>query len=213
MNQLLNLNNELTMSSIEIAELCNKEHKHVMRDIRIMLEQLKLDESKFGSTYFDIQNREQTCFNLDKNITLCLVAGYSAILRMKIIKRWQELENQQKPKIPQTYLEALKELVIVTEEKERLQSLNNALTHVHKTYTASEIAKECGLKSAKALNKILHEKGIQYKNNSTWLPYSKYSNLGLYDIKQGIAENGHVYYNSQFSQKGRQFILALLGII
>ncbi len=209
MNQLITTN-QLTMSSVDIANLCDKEHKHVIRDIKIMLEQLVIDESKFGSTYLDSQNREQPCFNLDKDTTLCLVSGYSAILRMKIIKRWQELERG---RTPQTYLEALKELVAVTEEKERIQSLNNALMHVSKSYTTSEIAKECGLKSAKLLNAVLCNKGIQYKQNGTWLLYAKYAEMGLVEVKQGTTEHGHIYYNSQWTQKGRQFILALLDIV
>lgn len=84
-----------TMSSREIAELCNKEHKHVMRDIRAMLEDLELGESKFGSSYVSEQNKEIPCFNLDKELTLTLVAGYSTVLRSRIVKRWMELEGEQ----------------------------------------------------------------------------------------------------------------------
>ncbi len=127
-------------------------------------------------------------------------------------KYFIECERQlQKPKTPQTYLEALEELVAVTKEKERIQSLNNALMHVQKSYVTSEVAKEIGFKSAKVLNQELHKKGIQYKQNDTWLLYSKYADMGLVEIKQGTTEKGHIYYNSQWTQKGRQFILALFG--
>ena len=40
MNQLMVMNNEVTMSSREIAELVGKEHKHVMRELRVLSEQL-----------------------------------------------------------------------------------------------------------------------------------------------------------------------------
>lgn len=35
-------NATITMSSVEIAELCDKRHDHVMRDIRNMLVELNL---------------------------------------------------------------------------------------------------------------------------------------------------------------------------
>jgi len=41
--------------------------------------------------------------------------------------------------------------------------------HVNKTYTITEIAKELRLKSAIELNKLLSEKGIQFKSNGTWV--------------------------------------------
>ena len=209
--ELIKLDNEIKMSSKEIAELCNKNHADVMRDIRNIEEQL--GQSIFEqSSYINSQNKEQPMYLLNKENTLLLVSGYSVHLRLKIIKRLQEIEDNIKPKTPQTYLEALKELVIITEEKERLQSLNNALMHVVKTYTTGEIAKEIGFKSASQLNKLLHNKGIQYKQNGTWLLYSKYADMGLVEIKQGV-KNDHAYYNQQWTQKGRQFILALFGAV
>lgn len=82
--------NELTMSSRDIAILTGKKHYHVKRDIELLASQLEVDVSKFGSIYTDSQYREQTEYLLDIETCLCLVAGYNAKLRMKIIKRWQE---------------------------------------------------------------------------------------------------------------------------
>jgi anti-repressor protein len=63
-------------------------------------------------------------------------------------------------------------------EKQELEHTVSILTHVNKTYTTTEIAKELGLKSANVLNAILEEKKIQYKQNSTWVLYSKYADKG-----------------------------------
>lgn len=84
------------------------------------------------------------------------------------------------------------------------------LTHVNKTYTCTEVAKELGLKSAIELNNRLKELGVQYKVNQTWVPYTKYATLGWFDIKQEVADNGHIIYHRKITGIGRQGIINLL---
>ena len=83
------------------------------------------------------------------------------------------------------------------------------LVHQNKLYTTSEIAKELGSSSATKLNNLLSEKKIQYKQNKTWLLYSKYSELGLVSIKQEVLDNGKIIYDRKWTGKGRDFILNL----
>ena len=83
-----------TMSSREIANLTGKRHDHVKRDVENMLGQLGLDIPKFGGIYFDAQNRQQTEYLLDEELTMTLVTGYNIVLRNRVIKRWKELELQ-----------------------------------------------------------------------------------------------------------------------
>ena len=100
MNSLVNTNIQ-TMSSKEIAELTGKRHFNVIRDIDNLIKTLNSDLSLGfkSTTYEDSTGKSNRMFELDKDATICLVAGYDANVRMKIIKRWQELENQvQKPK-------------------------------------------------------------------------------------------------------------------
>ncbi|MHB0822915.1 phage regulatory protein/antirepressor Ant [Novacetimonas hansenii] len=100
------------MSSREISELTGKQHAHVMRDIRAMLEQVGEGQSKFGSTYLDAQGKARECYNLPKNLTLNLITGYRADMRLKIIDRWLELEASTSPipdpRVPRTLSEALR---------------------------------------------------------------------------------------------------------
>lgn len=86
---------------------------------------------------------------------------------------------------------------------------NAILTHVNKTYTMTEIAKELNMKSAVQLNKLLAEKKIQYQVNGTWVFYSQYSDLGYEEIKQEILDSGKVIYHRRITQIGREFILNL----
>ena len=81
---MLNLSNgalaqtvPVTMSSLEIAELTGKDHKDVLRDIRVVLEQAEIDESKFALTYKDSMNRDKPCYNLPRRECDLVISGYS----------------------------------------------------------------------------------------------------------------------------------------
>ncbi len=89
-----NVARPITMSSRELAELTGKRHPDVKRDIQVMVEALSEDVSSFAHIYRDSMNREQTEYLLDRDHTDCLLTGYSAPLRMKVIRRWRELEEQ-----------------------------------------------------------------------------------------------------------------------
>jgi Rha family phage regulatory protein len=81
------------MTSKEIAELTGKRHDHVLRDIKNLQEQVG-GETTFGvSSYLSEQGKELPMYELDKKQTLLLVSGYNALLRLKIINRWEELEK------------------------------------------------------------------------------------------------------------------------
>lgn len=126
MSKLININ-QLTMSSREIAELTGKLHNNVMRDIRAMLESLQnsdLNPVCNSVTYTGENGQQYSMYELDKDTTLTLLLGYDAVARMRVVKRWQELENQQKPKIPKTYSEALLEAGRLAAENERLEVEN-----------------------------------------------------------------------------------------
>ena len=83
----------VTMSSRDIAELTNKRHDNVTSDVKKMLEDLGLDVLNFQGIYFDTQNRKQTEYHLDQDLTLTLVAGYDVKLRHAVVKRWKDLET------------------------------------------------------------------------------------------------------------------------
>ncbi len=205
------------MTSKEIAELTNKQHSHVMRDIKVLQEQVG-NESNFGLvSYKDTKGENRPMYVLTKEQVMLLISGYDAKLRLAIIRRWEELEKQNKPK-EMTRLEILtlaleSEKRALEAEQKALEAQNkiNILTHVNKTYNATEIAKELGLSSATVLNKLLCDMRVQYKSNDTYVLYSKYATLGYFDIKQEVLDNGKVIYHRKITQLGREFIIDLLN--
>ena len=108
---------------------------------------------------------------------------------------------------------AIQLLTTLKEEKTariEAERRNAILMHATKTYTTTEIAKEIGFKSAIALNNKLAEKKVQFKQNGTWVLYSKYSDLGYTDIKQSVLDSGRIVYDRRWTQDGRAFVLELL---
>ena len=79
--------------------------------------------------------------------------------------------------------------------------------------SVTEIAKDYGL-SAKGLNKILHEQGIQFNQSGVWFLYAKYQDKGYtstktqnYNRPDGTqGSRVHTYW----TQKGRLFLYGLL---
>ncbi|MGZ2438212.1 Rha family transcriptional regulator [Sinorhizobium medicae] len=121
MNAILG-NQPVTMSSREIAELTGKRHDHVKRDVEKMLSDLGEDIPKFGGTYLDSMNREQSEYRLDRELTETLLLGYSAPLRRKVIKRLRELEATFASPRPLTTTETLIQMLTLQAEVERRQA-------------------------------------------------------------------------------------------
>ena len=84
-----------TMTSREVAELTGKRHADVLRDIDVVVEALSA-ELRLGfksTTYKDVTGKSNRMFEMDHDSSVCLVTGYDVNARMKVIKRWQELEQ------------------------------------------------------------------------------------------------------------------------
>ena len=204
------------MTSVEIAELCQKRHDHVCRDIRTMIEQLEIQSPQIWGDYRDSLGRVYPCFNLPKDLCLTLVSGYSIVLRKKIIDRWLELEGQQTPKIPQTFSEALRLAADLEEQKQRLQhELAEAAPKVafvdrYVTATGSmtfrQVAKLLEAKETE-LRLFLIENRIMYRLNNVLTPYQQHIDAGRFEVRTGTTESSnYAFSQSRFTAKGVQWI-------
>lgn len=177
----------LTMSSREIAELCEKRHDHVMRDIKKMLDDLGEDAPKFGGVYSGGNGEERPCFDLPKDLTLTLVAGYNVVLRKRIIDRWLQLEGQGAYQIPRTLGEALQ---LAADQAKQIEAMRDdvqaheRLVKADGSLNITEAAKNLGMRP-KDLFDWLSQNGWIYKrpNSGTWLGYQPKCNQGLLEHK------------------------------
>lgn len=125
MNALMKPNDmPLTMTSREIAELTGKDHGNVMRDIRAMVDAISMDSNlnpcAKSTTYTGKDGRQYPQYELDKDTCLTLLLGYDAVARMKVVKRWQELESGAAPALnmrdPRQMAMAALQLIEVNQE-------------------------------------------------------------------------------------------------
>ena len=79
----------------------------------------------------------------------------------------------------------------------------------------TSIAKDYGM-SAKHLNRLLAENGIQFKQGKTWFLYQKYAEQGYTSSKTHAIDAEHSVMHTYWTQKGRLFLydfLKGLGIL
>jgi Rha family phage regulatory protein len=170
-------NQPLTMSSREIADLTGKSHSNVMRDIRVMITEIEQnsDLNFVCSDSFYISEssgQKYPAYELDRETTDCLLTGYSAVLRMRVINRWKALENQLKPQVPTNFAEALQlaadQAKLIEQQSEKIAIDKPKVEFVDKlvdksnVMNATTIAQKHG-KSAIWLNKILKEHDVYSK--------------------------------------------------
>ena len=228
-NQLMNLgltekNGKAVVSSRDIARVFEKEHKHVMRDVRGIIENdPSWGQSNFGHTpYIEPQNG-QTYYEylVTRDGFTLLVMGYTGEKAMQFKKAYIAAFNEMERKLaPRNYKEALLALVAAEEQREVLEAQNKVLqitaakyegqTDTVELYKVGEIAEELGT-TAVTLNRFLRDCHVQYKPNGsqTWRLYADYigHNIALPKLVQ--LENGYEMPMLLWTAKGRDFIFDL----
>lgn len=216
MNQLIAMNNEVTMSSREIAELVGKEHKHVMRDLRVLSEQLGDMFEGVVQVWTHPQNKQQyEEYAIKRDTCITLLTGYDSVSRMKVIKRWQELESAQKPAIPQTYAAALLEAGRLAMELEQAEAqlaiaapkaeFVDRYVDATGTYGFRQVAKMLSVKE-NWLSDFLIEKAIMYRLSGRLTAHSGHIDAGRFVPRAGVAKNDHAYTECRFTAKGVEWV-------
>ncbi len=174
MNALVNFNSQLTMSSREIASLLESRHRDVCVSISRLMESGAI--SGYAATPYTHEQNQQTYFEyfVSKRDSYVIVAQMSPAFTAALVDRWQELESQQKPSIPQTYAAALLEagrLALENEKKDeqlriaapKVQFVDN-FTQRESLQNASQVGQTLGI-SAIRLNRALDEVGGVYNQS------------------------------------------------
>lgn len=220
MNQPIALSAAMvTMTSREIAELTEKEHRNVLRDARAMLFELYGETGllSFEQTQTDPQNGQRyPLLALPKRETLILVSGYSIVMRARIIDRWQELEAGAAVAVPQTIAQALR---LAADQAERIeqQQLTIAAAKPAVEFVERYVQAE-GLKGFRETCKLLRanearfrefviSEKIMYRLGGTLTAHQNHIDAGRFEIRAGVADsNDHAFTTTKFTPKGIDWI-------
>lgn len=156
-----------TMSSREMAQLCQKRHDNVCNDIRILNETyekmglLKIKDTLYTNEQNGQQYRE---YLLTKEQSIDLVTGYNRELRIAINRRWQELENKElsKLEILQMALQSEQERIALENKVEQLQPKADAYEILSGAKGSVSIRVACGEL------KVPEKKFIQWLLDNDW---------------------------------------------
>ena len=229
------------IDSREVAEMLGKEHKHVLQyiegnkdiiGIKPTLESQGLDYQKYfiPSTY-KAGTREYKCYLVTKMGCELLgnkQQGEKGILfTAKYVEKFNEMEKQlnelQAPKLPQTYLEALKALVKSEEEKEKVKkeleeqnSFVNKISESDGSMLVREVAKLASKGNItigeKALWNKLREWGYISKKSTE--PFQSAINSGWFEVVERVVERSGktlVYKTTKVTGKGQVHIIKKLS--
>lgn len=96
MNELMNIENRNTLTSLDIAEITGKEHKNILADIRDEISKLGTERAELIfqlSEYKDTTGRKLPMYLLNSKGILQLGARYSAETRFKLIEKIEQLQK------------------------------------------------------------------------------------------------------------------------
>jgi len=161
-----------TMTSLEIAELTGKQHKHLMEAIRKMEPAwVKVHGSKFRLMFREVAIgngavRRDPCYQLTKTECLYIATKFNDEARAKLVLRWEELELQERKCQQQLALPSPKQILAAADEiiGTGLQLLNEA---AEDTLTATQVAKTFNM-TVFDFNHVLSDMGIQYRRDGHW---------------------------------------------
>ena len=209
MNLILTGNEELTMSSREIASLLDKQHSHIKVSAERMAEKgtIALRGSKFvhnGNEY------EEYLFG--KRDSMILVAQNSPEFTAAIVDRWQELESKQTPQLPQTMSQALQ---LAADQAKQLEEQAPKIEYHDKVLntanglTTTETAGELNMSAIK-LNRLLKDSNVPRKLGSRWVLTVSAMGNEYATENTHITDDGKTRHSMKWTEKGRKFIHELI---
>jgi len=209
---------EATMSSREIADICEARHNDVIATIERLIneEVLRLGRNTARAHQADGGGRPTMVYDLTKRDCLVVISGYSAALRAKIIDRWMALEAAAPAlTLPQSFADALRlaadQQDVIEAQAAQLAAAAPAVEFVERyadatgTKTFREVAKLLRANES-AFREFLLDQKVMYRLNGALTPGAHHMDAGRFCVKAGTAQNNHAFNSARFTPKGVTWI-------
>ena len=194
--------NAQSMTSLEIAQVTGKLHKHVMEAIRKMEPAwLKVNGSNFRLVdYKDSKGELRPCYSRTKTECLYIATKFNDEARAKLVIRWQQLEQERMMQQGVRHLLITDQDVMHEAETIIGRTLVSFNQNADGCITASDIAKAMGME-VKDLNSFLTDRKIQRWKRGQYHLTPEYEGLGL------AQDRLFIYYSKDGKQKERTYLV------
>ena len=210
-----------TMSSRELASLTEKRHDSVKRTMSTLAENGVISYPQIVDGPKSANGVVEKQYLVGKRDSYVVVAQLSPEFTARLVDRWQELENQQQFKVPQTLPEALRLAADLADQVQQQQAViehqKPAVEFVERYVEARsakslrEVAKVLGVKEREFIATML-EKKVLFRQGGNLLPFADYQHRGYFTVKTGET-NGHAYHQTRLTPEGINWISKKLGLI
>ncbi|MBW7057902.1 phage regulatory protein/antirepressor Ant, partial [Paracoccus bogoriensis] len=196
----------------QTVEIAHTAHADVLRDIRVMLDQLGEVASSFAGNYVAANGKANPCFHLPKDLTLTLVSGYNVVLRKRIIDRWLELEGQGRPaaidvRDPGQLALIASQLIEVTQEQAKQTEAMQGTVQAHErlseaggSFCISDAAKTLGIAPGTMFDWLRNHRWIFKRDGSKeWTAYADRLAAGMMErrVITGTRPDGSEWIGTQ----------------
>jgi len=219
---------KVVTTSLKVAEMFEKEHKHVMESIRLLLETGEISQSNFGlSDYSTERGKTYPMYLIDRDGFTLLAMGFTGkeALKFKVQyiqafnKMEEELTEKAKFQLPTTFAQALqlaatqaeeleKQQLLLEEQKPKVEMYDTIMAS-DKLFSMNEVAKLINSVGRNKLFKMLRDAKILMLDNN---PYQQYVDKGYFKVVEVTTTDGSIYVATRATNKGIDFICKRLNL-
>lgn len=209
-NLVIMKDHKAVTTSVKVAEDFEKDHKHVMRDIR----ELEKDVPNFGLMFFeglepDYYNRDRKVYYMNRKGFVLLAMGYNGKKALNFksdyIDAFDQMEEHIKSnQISKDPIVALRLMLQATEEtKEEVEDVKNRVVNLEEN-----VSIDPGKYSY--IGKRISQKVRQVGKERQWSMYKKQIALLYKDINKSVADVSGVRTRSQLKEKHFDSVMDLI---